>query len=165
MHQGGKSGCGVRPSARANRIGFVDCRSLERVAGSTRAVIAGRSAATSESTHGSAADMPLERPATPTANGYAAMKNDVVKEGVIDAGLISTLEAQASRGGPTAITRAALAHLAAGEFELEQHEPDKALEQFEAMEPFSGRQRDLVLATLDGRIYPHLINNHYTSPL
>src|SRR5712672_3718945 len=109
MDQGGKSWCGVRPSAQANRIGFVDCRSLQRVAGSTPAVVSGRSAADSESTHGSAADMPLERPATPTANGYAAMKNEVVKEGVIDAGLISTLEAQASRGGPTAITRAALA--------------------------------------------------------
>jgi tetratricopeptide (TPR) repeat protein len=165
MDQGGKSWCGVRPSAQANRIGFVDCRSLERVAGSTPAVISGRSAANSESTHGSAADMPLERPATPTANGYAAMKNDVVKEGVIDAGLISTLEAQASRGGPTAITRAALAHLAAGEFELEQHEPDKALEQFEAMEPFAGPQRDLVLASLDGRIYAQLMKSEYSSAL
>ena len=33
MDQGGKSWCGIRPSAQANRIGFVDCRSLERVAG------------------------------------------------------------------------------------------------------------------------------------
>jgi len=37
MDQGGKSWCGVRPSAQASRIGFVDCRSLERVADSARA--------------------------------------------------------------------------------------------------------------------------------
>ena len=166
MDQGGKSWCGVRPSAQANRIGFVDCRSLERVA-SAAPPLAGRhsSSAISESAHGAAGEIPLERPATPTANGYAAMKNEVVKEGVIDSGLIATLEAEASRGGPTAVTRAALAHLAAGEFELEQHEPDKALEHFEAMEPFSGRQHDLLLASLDGRIYAQMMKSEYSTAL
>src|ERR1700745_1386154 len=150
MDQGGKTWGGGRPSAQAKRIGFVDCRSLERVA-SASPPLAGRhsSSAISESAHGAAGEIPLERPATPTANGYAAMKNEVVKEGVIDSGLSATLEEEASRGGPTAVTRAALAHLAAGEFELEQHEPDKALEHFEAMEPFAGRQRDLSLARLE----------------
>src|ERR1700747_2077914 len=62
MDQDGKSWCGVRPSAQANRIGFVDCRSLERVAGPAPP-------SPSESLHGSAAEIPLERPATPTANG------------------------------------------------------------------------------------------------
>jgi len=75
MDQGGKSWCGVRPSAQANRIGFVDCRSLQRVAGSTPAVVSGRSAASSESTHGfgggHAAGAPLRRP---PRIGYAAMK-------------------------------------------------------------------------------------------
>jgi tetratricopeptide (TPR) repeat protein len=166
MDQGGKSWCGVRPSAQANRIGFVDCRSLERVAGAAPSLAGRRSSSViSESAHGPAAEILLERPATPTANGYAAMKNEVVKEGVIDVGLISTLEAEASRGGPTAVTRAALAHLAAGEFELEQHEPDKALEHFEAMEPFAGRQRDLVLASLDGRIYAQMMKSEYSTAL
>src|SRR5260370_15157403 len=166
MDQGGKSWCGVRPSAQANRIGFVDCRSLERVAGAAATVAAGRGSSTnSESAHGLAAEIPLERPATPTANGYAAMKNEVVKEGVIDSGFIATLEAEASRGGPTAVTRAALAHLAAGEFELTQHAQDTALEHFEAMEPFAGRQRDLVLASLDGRIYAQMMKSEYSSAL
>jgi tetratricopeptide (TPR) repeat protein len=162
VDESGKGWCGIRPSAQANRIGFVDCRSLERV---TPPIPAGRDSANFESVHGSAAEIPLERPATPTANGYASMKNEVVKEGVIDSGFIATLEAQASRGGPTALTRAALAHLAAGEFELQQHEPDKALEQFEAMEPFAGRQRDLSLASLDGRIYAELMKSEYSTAL
>jgi hypothetical protein len=96
MDQGGKSWCGVRPSAQANRIGFVDCRSLERVASSTPAVVSDAARQLRIDTRfggGHAAGAP----ATPTANGYAAMKNEVVKEGVIDAGLISTLEAQVSR--------------------------------------------------------------------
>jgi hypothetical protein len=162
VDESGKGWCGIRPSAQANRIGFVDCRSLERVA---PPIPAARDSVNSESVHGSAAEIPLERPAMPTANGYAAMKNEVVKEGVIDSGFIATLEAQASRGGPTAVTRAALAHLAAGEFELQQHEPDKALEHFEAMEPFAGRQRDLSLASLDGRIYAELMKSEYSTAL
>ena len=162
VDESGKGWCGIRPSAQANRIGFVDCRSLERV---VPPIPAARDSVNSESVHGSAAEIPLERPAMPTANGYAAMKNEVVKEGVIDSGFIATLEAQASRGGPSAVTRAALAHLAAGEFELQQHEPDKALEHFEAMEPFAGRQRDLSLASLDGRIYAELMKSEYSTAL
>jgi len=165
VDENGRGWCGIRPTAQANRIGFVDCRSLERVAGAAPPNPGGRDSTNSESLHGSAAEIPLERPATPTANGYAAMKNEVVKEGVIDSGFIATLEAQASRGGATAVTRAALAHLAAGEFELQQHEPDKALEHFEAMEPFAGRQRDLSLASLDGRIYAELMKSEYSTAL
>jgi len=165
MDQGGKSWCGIRPSAQANRIGFVDCRSLARVEGSVPSVAPGRGVASSDSARGAAAEIPLVRPAMPTRNGYTAMKSEVVKEGVIDSGFISTLEAQASGGAPTAVTRAALAHLAAGEFELSQHEPDKALEHFVAMEPFAGRQRDLVLASLDGRIYAQLMKSEYSSAL
>ncbi len=165
VDQSGKGWCGIRPSAQANRIGFVDCRSLERVVGAAPPIPAGRDSTNSESSHGAAAEIPLERPAMPTANGYAALKNEVLKEGVIDSGLIASLEAQASRGGPTAVTRAALAHLAAGEFELQQHEPDKALEHFEAMEPFAGRQRDLSLASLDGRIYAQLMKSEYSTAL
>jgi tetratricopeptide (TPR) repeat protein len=63
------------------------------------------------------------------------------------------------------VTRAALAHLAAGEFRLSQHEPDKALEQFEAMEPFAGSQRDLLVASLDGRVYALLMKSEYRSAL
>jgi len=165
VDESGRGWCGIRPTAQANRIGFVDCRSLERVAGAAQPIPGGRDGTNSESLHGSAAEIPLERPATPTANGYAAMKNEVVKEGVIDSGFIATLEAQASRGGATALTRAALAHLAAGEFELQQHEPDKALEHFEAMESFAGRQRDLSLASLDGRIYAELMKSEYSTAL
>src|SRR5438874_6571284 len=162
VDQNGKSWCGVRPSAQANRIGFVDCKNLERVGPPATSL---RDAATSRSKQGAAADIPLARPAMPTAIGFEAMKNLVVKEGVIDSGLIATLEMQAAGGAPSATTRAALAHLAAGEFELSQHQPDKALEHFEAMEAFAGPQRNLVLASLDGRVYALLMKSEYSSAL
>src|SRR5438045_9795990 len=98
----------------------------------------------------------------PTAIGFEAMKNLAVKEGVIDSGLIATLETQAAGGAPSATTRAALAHLAAGEFELSQHQPDKALEHFEAMEAFAGPQRNSVLASLAGRCYALLMKSEYS---
>jgi hypothetical protein len=165
LDQGGKSWCGVRPSARANRIGFVDCRSLERVAGSAPPAISGSGVESSGSSHGAAAEIPLARPASPTAKGYAAMKEQVVKEGVIDSGFIATLESEAAGGNASAVTRAALAHLAAGQFQLTQHEPDKAMEQFEAMQPFTGSQRDLLVASLDGRVYALLMKSEYSSAL
>ena len=162
MDQGGKSWCGVRPSAQASRIGFVDCRSLERVAVSAPA---GGAVGSLVSSHGAAAEIPLARPATPTAKGYAAKKEQVVKEGVIDSGFIATLESEAAGGSASEVTRAALAHLAAGEFQLTRHEPDKALEQFEAMQPFTGSQRDLLVAGLDDRVYALLMKSEYSSAL
>jgi tetratricopeptide (TPR) repeat protein len=164
MDQGGKSWCGVRPSAQASRIGFVDCKSLERVGKSTPLIASGGTAIP-HSSSGASAEIPFARPAVPTANGYAVMKAQVVKEGVIDSGYILTLEAQAANGSASGVTRAALAHLAAGEFELSQREADKAMEHFEAMEPYIGRQRDLRMANLIGRTYSLLMKSEYSSAL
>src|SRR5262245_2464906 len=152
MDQNGKSWCGVRPSAQANRIGFVDCKSLERVGNPRPALASGGGSAASPSS-GAPTEIPFVRPAVPTADGYAQMKTQVVKEGVIDSGYIATLEMQSASGGASSVTRAALAHLAAGEFELSQREADKAMEHFEAMEPYIGRQLDLRMANLIGRTY------------
>jgi tetratricopeptide (TPR) repeat protein len=165
IDQGGRTWCGVRPSRQANRIGFVDCKGLERVGLAPPPLTSSRNGLTSEPSRGASAEIPLVRPATPSANGYAAMKSQVIKEGVIDSGYIATLEAQAAGGGASAVTRAALAHLAAGEFELSQHEADKAVEHFEAMELFSGRQRELVLASLTGRAYALLMKSEFSAAL
>jgi len=165
MDQGGKSWCGVRPSRDMNRMGFVDCKTLERVAGSAPPANSGGALAPAGSSRGPASEIPFVRPAVPTQRGYDAMKNQVVNEGVIDSGFIAMLDSEAASGSSAAVTRAALAHLAAGEFELSQHEADKAMEQFEAMEPFAGNQRDLVLLSLDGRTHALLMKSEYRSAL
>lgn len=163
IDQSGKTWCGIRPSRDVNRIGFVDCKSLERV-GPPPANSTG-SAALSEWSHKAAGEVPLVRPAVPSASGYAAMKAQVAKEGVIDSGYIAMLDAQAASGNASAVTRAALAHLAAGEFELSQHQAGKAMEQFAAMEPFIGTQRELVLANLTGRANALLMTSEFSSAL
>src|SRR5258708_9182657 len=114
MDRGGKRWCGVRPARDVNRMGFVDCRTRERGAGSAPPVISGGGVASAGSLRGPASEIPIVRPAIPTQRGYDAMKNQVVKEGVIDSGFIASLESEAASGSSAVVTSAALAHLAAG---------------------------------------------------
>lgn len=166
IDQGGMKWCGIRVSAQTARLGFADCKGLAR----TSAPMVKGSGGSAGSTSASGArstpfEIPLARPSAPTLSGYTTVKNEVVKDGVVDSGYIATADAQARSGGPAAVTRAALAHLVAGEFELSQHEPDKAIEQFEAAQPFIGSQRTLLLATLHGKGYALLMKNEYNSSL
>jgi tetratricopeptide (TPR) repeat protein len=165
MDQGGRSWCGVRPSPQANRIGFVDCRLLERVGNVASLPAAGSGSAASLSSRAASAEIPLLHAAAPTTKEYAAIKDQAIREGVIDSGYIATLEGQASSGAPNAVTRAALAHLAAGEFELSQHQADKAAEHFQAMQSFAGQQRNLVVASLEGQAYALLMQSEYRAAL
>jgi len=166
IDQGGLKWCGIRATAETNRVGFVDCRGLVRT--SQPMVLAGSGAAGSAPDGASrtlAAEIPFARPKAPTEGAYAAIKSEVVKEGVIDSGYILTAEAQARTGGPAAVTRAALAHYAAAEFAISQHDLDRAIEHFTAMEPFAGQQRELLYACLVGRGYALLQKSEYSAAL
>ena len=59
MDQGGRSWCGVRPSQQANRIGFVDCKLLQRVGNLAPLATSDTGASTSSSSRGTAAEIPL----------------------------------------------------------------------------------------------------------
>lgn len=157
IDQGSGKWCGIRLTAQTNRIGFADCKGLVRT---SAPMVAGGSGSRS-----APAEIPFARPAAPTESGYAAIKAEVVKEGIIDSGYIATAEAQARHGGGTTVTQAALAHYAAAEFELSQHDPDGAIEHFEAMEPFAGQQRQLLYACLIGRGYALLLKSEYSAAL
>lgn len=165
VDQGATLWCGVRIAEQARRLGFVDCRSLERV-DAPRPVDTGK---TNIKTAGKAqiapAEIPFSQPATPTETGYAAIKAEVVKEGAIDSGYIARLEAQAKAGGSAALRRAAWAHFAAGEFELSQHELDEAIQHYEAMEAFAGQQSDLLRLSLLGRARALLLESEFSSAL
>src|SRR5262249_55889376 len=126
IDQGTMKWCGIRLTAQTNRLGFADCKGLVRT---SAPMVTGGSRAAPRSAPGpgfrsAPAEIPFARPAAPTQSGYATIKAEVVKEGVIDSGYIATAEAQARVGGSAAVTRAALAHYAAAEFELSQHDPD-----------------------------------------
>jgi len=166
IDQGTMKWCGIRLTAQSSRLGFADCKGLVRtsapmVAGGTGSISSGLSSGA----RSAPAEIPFARPAAPTQGGYAAVKAEVVKEGVIDSGYIVTTEAQARNGGAPAVTRAALAHYAAAEFELSQHDPDRAIEHFEAMEPFAGQQRELLYACLLGRAYSLLLKSEFSAAL
>jgi tetratricopeptide (TPR) repeat protein len=158
--------CGVRVSGQSVRLGFVDCRSLERVGNPhpTGSANAGAKSSSSGS-NGAAAEVPLARPSMPTRSGYAAVQAQVIKDGVIDTAYIVTCELQAKTGGPPAVTRAALAHFAAGEFEISQHDLDQAIEHFAAMESFAGNQTDLLTLSLLGRGYALLLESEFSAAL
>ena len=166
IDQAGMKWCGIRLTAQSNRLGFADCKGLVR----TSAPMVTGGSGSAGSTFGSGArsgpiEIPFARPASPTQSGYAAVKAEVVKDGVIDSGYIATTEAQARSGGSVAVTRAALAHYAAAEYELAQHDPDRAIEHFDAMEPFAGQQRELLYACLVGRGYALLLKSEYSAAL
>ena len=167
IDQGGMKWCGIRLTAQTNRLGFADCKGLVRTSAPVIAGASGKAgSALASGARSAGAEIPLARPATPSVSGFDAVKNEVIKEGVIDSGYIATAEAQArGDGARAALTRAALAHLAAGEFKLGQHEPDEATEHFEAMLPFAGNQRSLVLASILGRSYALLMKSEYASAL
>ena len=166
IDQGGMKWCGIRMSAQTARLGFADCKSLVRTSAPAIKGSAGSAGSASASGARSApVEIPLARPAAPTMSGYSTVKSEVIKDGVVDSGYIASADAQARGGGSAAVTRAALAHLAAGEFELSQHEPDKALEQLDAMQPFVGSQRNLVHASLSARGYALLMKSEYNAAL
>jgi len=164
IDQGGMKWCGIRLQGQPTRAGYADCRNFVRT---SVPMITGNSgaAASSGGARSVSSPLPLAQPKAPTLEGYTAIRNDVVKDGVVDSAYIAIAETQARSGGAAAVTRAALAHLAAGEFELGQHEPDKAIEHFEAMLPYCGNQRGLSLANFEARGYALLMKSEYGAAL
>ena len=167
IDQGGMKWCGIRQTAQAGRMGFADCKGLTRT---SAPMVAGGSGPASSALGGGprsgpAMEIPFARPAAPTQSGYAAVQAQVMKDGVIDSGYIATAEMQARNGGSAAVTRAALAHYAAAEFEMSQGQPDRAIEHFEAMEKYAGQQRDLLYVCLVGRGYALLVKSEFSAAL
>jgi tetratricopeptide (TPR) repeat protein len=163
VDQGAMFWCRVRMAGQAAKLGFVDCRSLERAdAPPGNAEIAGAKA--SGKAQAAPAEMPFSRPST-TENGYAAIKAEVIKEGVIDTAYLAQVEDQAKSGAPAAMRRAAWAHFAAGEFNLSENELDGALQHFQAMETFAGQQHELLRLSLMGRAHVLLSQSEFSSAL
>jgi tetratricopeptide (TPR) repeat protein len=157
VDQGGLKWCGIRLTAGTVRLGFADCQGLLRTSAPPTPAAAGP--------RPGSAEMPFAWPATPTQDGYAAVRAQVINDDVVDSGYIAAADDQARSGGSAAVTRAALAHYAAAEFELSRNEPDRAIEHLQAMEPYAGRQRELLLACLVGRGYALLMKSEFSLAL
>ena len=167
VDQSGLSWCGVRPTRLSARIGFVDCRSLERVGDSapSRSLDSKNVKANSGVAPGSPSEVPLAHPSPPTQVEYEKVRAAVVKDGVVDSAYILMTETDAKTGSSEAVTRAALAHFAVAEFALSQHDLESAFDHFSAMGPFCGSRRDLLTASLIGQGYTLLLKSEFSAAL
>ena len=163
----GTSWCGVHLAGQLARLGYVDCRGLDRESPqptkvgppSSPAPVAGRSGP-----RAARAEVPLPRSIPHVSAGFDEIKARVVREGVVDSEYIATLEMEAQRGSTAAKSRASLAHIAAGEFAISQNDAEAALEHFEAAQKFAGAQQELY-ASLVGKAYTLLSQNEYSAAL
>jgi tetratricopeptide (TPR) repeat protein len=162
--------CRVKlPAARA-RLGYVLCVGLDRKEEAPRPNLAGSepgstSSAGSKAPPSRALNIPLSAPPARSASGYELIASQVVREGLVDVIRLAEFDAAARNGGVAAVRRAALAHYAAGNFEVSQNSNDEAIEQYHSALTFAANHSDLLTATLVRLAYLHLRRSEYSSAL
>jgi tetratricopeptide (TPR) repeat protein len=162
--------CRVKlPAARA-RLGYVPCAGLDRKEEALRPNLASSepgstSSAGSKAPPSRALNIPLSAPPARSASGYELIASQVVREGLVDVIRLAEFDAAARNGGVAAVRRAALAHYAAGNFEVSQNSNDEAIEQYHSALTFAAKHSDLLTATLVRLAYLHLRRSEYSSAL
>ena len=150
--------CSVRLPKQSAKLGFVQCKNLARqppkfegagIGGSFEHGTGNASSGiSSQTSRRGAKDLEVTPPPVRSANGYAEIQRQVIHEDVIDINKLASLESEAKKGSALAMTRAALGHYAAGNFELSRNSPDQAIEQFQAALNFASKDTNLLLANL-----------------
>jgi tetratricopeptide (TPR) repeat protein len=169
--------CSVRLAGQADKMGFVQCqrlaRQLPKFAGSeigSSTMDAAPGGSGSGGGGGGArragkdigvAPPPVQR----SLNGYSEISKQVVRDDIIDINKLAELDAAAKGGSATAMTRAALGHYAAANFELSRNSPDEALDQFQASLNFAKKDANLQLEDLMSIAYVHMVRSEYSSAL
>ncbi len=158
--------CSVRLPGQASKLGYVQCEGLERVERArVEQPVDGGSSTTRRSSKHSAAGLPPNPPSSHSATGYDEVAGLVVREGSIDTGKLAELEAAARSGSAAAMARAALAHHAAGSFELSRNNSDQAIEHYRAALAFAAKQPYLLLDGLLNLAYVNLRRSEYSAAL
>jgi tetratricopeptide (TPR) repeat protein len=154
--------CRVRLPSQKARLGYVQCAGLDRKeeAASARSV-----GAVGGGSRAAANNLPIAPPAPRSGGGYEEIANLVVREGSIDVTRLAELDAASRSGSAAAMRRAALAHYAAGNFELSRNSNDEAIEQYRSALAFASRQPDLQVASLVRLAYVHLHRSEYSAAL
>jgi len=159
--------CSVRLVGQANKLGFVPCQRLTRQqaslanSGPVSASASDLSAAPPTRHAGKpAAPLPVHAP-----NGYVEIRNQVIREDTIDIAKLGELEAAAKSGSVAAMNRAAIAHYAAGNFELARNSPDEAIEQYQTALNFATREPGLQLVNLQRLAYVYVVRSQYSTAL
>ncbi len=158
--------CSVGLPGQASKLGYVPCEGLQRVEQPVveQPVDAGLSRARRTSKH-PAIGLPLTPPSPHSTTRYDEVAGLVIREGSIDTLKLAELDSAARSGSAAAMTRAALARLAAGNFELSQNDSDQAIEHYRAALAFAAKQPYLLLNSLVHLAYVHLRRSEYSAAL
>jgi tetratricopeptide (TPR) repeat protein len=160
--------CRVKLSSAQTRLGYVPCAALDRKEESTatRRPALGTRSTDHIANRAPANNLPIAPPPPPrSASGYDEIANLVVREGLIDIAKLAEYDAAARGGGVAPVRRAALAHYAAGNFELSRNSFDEAVEQYQSALAFAARHPDLLTATLVRLAIVHLHRSEYSAAL
>jgi tetratricopeptide (TPR) repeat protein len=158
--------CGVRRPLQTSRLGYVQCQGLERIERHLDSPThAGGAPIGADVSKQSGRHVSLPPPAAGAINGYNRIAELAVREGSIDAAKMAEFDAAARDGSSVGMSRAALAHFAAGKFELSRNSVDEAIEQFQFSLNFSAGRADLQLANLLSLAYIDLVQSKYSAAL
>jgi tetratricopeptide (TPR) repeat protein len=158
--------CGVRRPLQTSRLGYVQCQGLERIERhSDPQAQSGGVSTDAALSKKPAHHISLPPPAAGSINGYNQIAELAVREGSIDAAKMAEFDAAAQDGSSSAMSRAALAHFAAGKFELSRSSVDEAIEQFQFSLSFSASRPDVQLANLLSLAYIDLVQSKYSAAL
>jgi tetratricopeptide (TPR) repeat protein len=149
--------CRVKLPSQKARLGYVRCAGLDR-----KEEVASARPPAGTARH-AANNLPLDPPPPRSTGGYDEIANLVVREGSIDVTKLAEMDSAARSGSAVTLRRAALAHYAAGNFELSRNSNDEAIEQYRSVLTFASRQPDLLVASLMRLAYVHLRRSEYSA--
>ncbi len=159
----------ARPGGQASQkaeVGFVQCAGLDRreaQAAARQPAAAGQPATGLGTSRQAVNNLSLAPPPPRSTGGYDEIANLVVSEGAIDVTKLAELDAASRSGSAAAMRRAALAHYAAGNFELSRNSNDEAIEQYQSALGFASKQPDLRVASLVRLAYVHLYRSEFSA--
>jgi hypothetical protein len=157
--------CRVRLPNQTASLGYVDCASLNIQSRPVPADSPGSIGAPNPAASSSASEpaIHLSISTRAAAKEYAQIQSLVVHENEIDTVKLEQLDQEASSGSPSAMDRAALAHIAAGSFDLSERDTSDSIRQFRSAVQFSAHNPGIQFAGLLDLAYVHLIRSEYAA--
>ncbi len=158
--------CGVRLPGQGARLGYVDCASLSVQVShpppgpASPAEFVGQPGV-SAAQPPPAIHLSISPRSSRYADAYNRIKDLVVHDDEVDTLKMQQLDRQAQSGTPAAMNRAALAHIAAAQFDLSVSSRDEAIGEFHSAVKLSAQNPRLRFVGLLGLGYVHLLRSQY----
>ena len=155
------------------KLGFVECDGLERTdkrpgdlaLPADAPPSSGETSIVGGPSKSSAVRLPRAHSSIESSNEYLKVAGAVVHDEILDGAKIAEFEQAAGGRSAAAMTRAALAHDVAADFELDHNDPEQAIEQYRAALPFAAKQPAVLFGTLISLSYVYLVRSEYSAAL